>query len=178
LVSGSGGGVVRKPNVVRAIFSGFRKEWLGKNSCFPFSVCCTSRCCGSNPRCNGVRSRSGESSALHPWYCGGVLGLIFVLVAGSYGYLFSACHWWPVRCPEGWLRKVSGGEAVSWFAYRFVATKRPGSYYEQSAGKLITMRSSRSLRSLGRSALHACTRMASPLLCDQALHAERRLTGR
>ena len=32
--------------------------------------------------------------------------------------------------------------------------------------------------SLGRSALRACSRMASPLLRDQPLRAERRLPGR
>ena len=32
--------------------------------------------------------------------------------------------------------------------------------------------------SLGRSVLRGCSRMASPLLRDQALHAERRLPGR
>ncbi len=32
--------------------------------------------------------------------------------------------------------------------------------------------------SLGRSALRACSRMASPFLRDQSLHAERRLPGR
>ena len=42
----------------------------------------------------------------------------------------------------------------------------------------LTSRSSRSLRSLGRPALRACSGMAAPLLPDQSLHAGRRLTGR
>ena len=40
------------------------------------------------------------------------------------------------------------------------------------------MRSSRSLHSLGHSALRACSGMASPLLPEQPLHAERRLPER
>ena len=40
------------------------------------------------------------------------------------------------------------------------------------------MRSSRSLHSLGHSALRACSGMASPLLPEQPLRAERRLPGR
>ncbi|WP_125931915.1 hypothetical protein [Thiosocius teredinicola] len=44
--------------------------------------------------------------------------------------------------------------------------------------KRITSRSSRSLRSLGRPALRTRSGTASPLLPEQALHAERRLTGR
>ncbi len=42
----------------------------------------------------------------------------------------------------------------------------------------LTSRSSRSLRSLGHSALRTCSGMASPCSPEQALHAECRLTGR
>ncbi len=42
----------------------------------------------------------------------------------------------------------------------------------------LTSRSSRSLRSLGHSALRTCSGVASPFSPEQALHAECRLTGR
>ncbi len=44
--------------------------------------------------------------------------------------------------------------------------------------KHLTSRSSRSLRSLGHSALRTCSGLASPFSPDQALHAECRLPGR
>ncbi len=44
--------------------------------------------------------------------------------------------------------------------------------------KHLTSRSSRLLRSLGRSALRTCSGMASPLFPEQALRAKRRLPRR
>ncbi len=44
--------------------------------------------------------------------------------------------------------------------------------------KHLTSRSSRSLRSLGHSALRTCSGMPSALFPEQALHAECRLPGR